>query len=81
MPAVKQITIGVAGHVDHGKTSLLNSLTGKNTDNLKEEIKRGMTINIGFAHLNEQICLIDVPGHENFIKNMIVEYVILILHY
>ena len=71
MPAVKQITIGVAGHIDHGKTSLVHSLTGKNTDNLKEEIKRGMTINIGFAHLNEQICLIDVPGHEKFIKNMI----------
>tara|TARA_B100001094_G_scaffold306908_1_gene338099 strand:+ start:1697 stop:3562 length:1866 start_codon:yes stop_codon:yes gene_type:complete len=71
MSQVKQITIGIAGHIDHGKTSLVQKLTGKNTDNLKEEIKRGMTINIGFAHLNEQICLIDVPGHENFIKNMI----------
>ena len=71
MSEIKQITVGVAGHIDHGKTSLVQSLTGKNTDNLKEEIKRGMTINIGFAHLNEQICLIDVPGHENFIKNMI----------
>ena len=71
MSQVKQITVGIAGHIDHGKTSLVQSLTGKNTDNLKEEIKRGMTINIGFAHLNEQICLIDVPGHENFIKNMI----------
>ncbi len=68
---MKQITIGVAGHIDHGKTSIVHCLTGKNTDNLNEEIKRGMTINIGFAHLNEQICLIDVPGHENFIKNMI----------
>ena len=71
MSEIKQITVGIAGHIDHGKTSLVQSLTGKNTDNLKEEIKRGMTINIGFAHLNEQICLIDVPGHENFIKNMI----------
>jgi len=71
MSNIKQVTIGVAGHIDHGKTSIVQSLTGKNTDTLNEEIKRGMTINIGFAHLNEHICLIDVPGHENFIKNMI----------
>jgi len=71
MSEIKQITIGVAGHIDHGKTSIVKCLTGKNTDTLNEEIKRGMTINIGFAHLNEQISLIDVPGHENFIKNMI----------
>jgi len=68
---MNQITIGVAGHIDHGKTSLVESLTGKNTDNLKEEIKRGMTINIGFAHLNKSISLIDVPGHEKFVKNMV----------
>ena len=66
-----QITVGVAGHIDHGKTSLVKSLTGKNTDNLKDEIKRGMTIDIGFAHLNEKISLIDVPGHEKFIRNMV----------
>ena len=71
MSGLNQFTIGVAGHIDHGKTSLVKCITGKNTDNLKEEIKRGMTINIGFAHLNEQISLIDVPGHENFIKNMV----------
>ena len=66
-----QLTVGIAGHIDHGKTSLVKALTGKNTDNLKEEITRGMTINIGFAHLNENISLIDVPGHEKFIKNMV----------
>ena len=68
---MNQITIGLAGHIDHGKTSLVESLTGKNTDNLKEEIKRGMTIDIGFAHFNKTISLIDVPGHEKFIKNMV----------
>ena len=68
---MNQITIGLAGHIDHGKTSLVKSLTGKNTDNLKEEIKRGMTIDIGFAHFNKSISLIDVPGHERFIKNMV----------
>ena len=52
---MSQITIGLSGHIDHGKTSIVKSLTGKNTDNLKEEIHRGMTINIGFAFLNEQI--------------------------
>ena len=48
MSDLGQLTIGVAGHIDHGKTSLVKSITGKNTDNLKEEIKRGMTINVGF---------------------------------
>ena len=47
---MNQITIGFAGHIDHGKTSLVQALTGKNTDNLKEEIQRGMTINIGLLH-------------------------------
>lgn len=68
---MKQITVGLAGHIDHGKTSIVQMLTGKNTDSLKEEIKRGMTIDIGFAHFNENISLIDVPGHEKFIKNMV----------
>ncbi len=68
---MKQITIGLAGHIDHGKTSIVHSLTGKNTDSLKEEIKRGMTIDIGFAHMSKTISLIDVPGHEKFIKNMV----------
>jgi selenocysteine-specific elongation factor len=68
---LKQFTIGLSGHIDHGKTSIVKSLTGKNTDNLKDEIKRGLTIDIGFAHLNKNISIIDVPGHEKFIKNMV----------
>jgi len=68
---VNQITIGLSGHIDHGKTSIVKSITGKNTDNLKDEINRGMTIDIGFAHLNDKISLIDVPGHEKFIRNMV----------
>ena len=72
MSQIKQNIIGLAGHIDHGKTSIVKALTGVNTDNLKEEIHRGMTINIGFAFLNDNITLIDVPGHEKFIKNMVV---------
>jgi len=68
---LKQFTIGLSGHIDHGKTSIVKSLTGQNTDNLKDEIKRGLTIDIGFAHLNDNISIIDVPGHEKFIKNMV----------
>ena len=68
---MKQFTIGLSGHIDHGKTSIVKSLTGQNTDNLKDEIKRGLTIDIGFAHLDENISIIDVPGHEKFIKNMV----------
>ena len=68
---MNQTTIGLSGHIDHGKTSIVKALTGKNTDNLKDEINRGMTIDIGFAHLNEKISLIDVPGHEKFIRNMV----------
>ncbi len=68
---MKQFTIGLSGHIDHGKTSIVKSLTGQNTDNLKDEIKRGLTIDIGFAHLNKNISIIDVPGHEKFIKNMV----------
>ena len=47
---MKQFTFGLSGHIDHGKTSIVKSLTGQNTDNLKDEIKRGLTIDIGFAH-------------------------------
>tara|TARA_B000000532_G_scaffold35435_2_gene24976 strand:- start:1796 stop:3646 length:1851 start_codon:yes stop_codon:yes gene_type:complete len=68
---LKQFTFGLSGHIDHGKTSIVKSLTGQNTDNLKDEIKRGLTIDIGFAHLNNHISIIDVPGHEKFIKNMV----------
>ena len=60
----------MAGHIDHGKTSLVKALTGTNTDRLEEELRRGMTIDIGFAFLDETITLIDVPGHEKFVKNM-----------
>ena len=70
---MKNILIGLAGHIDHGKTTLIQNLTGVNTDSLPEEKKRGMTIDIGFTELNldgTSIGIIDVPGHEKFIKNM-----------
>ncbi|MDH3975679.1 MAG: selenocysteine-specific translation elongation factor [Deltaproteobacteria bacterium] len=67
--------IGTAGHIDHGKTSLIRVLTGIDTDRLKEEKKRGMSIDIGFAYLdlpgNLRAGIVDVPGHENFIRNML----------
>ncbi len=66
-----QVVIGTAGHIDHGKTSLVEALTGTNTDSLDEERTRGMTINLGFAYLNEDITIIDVPGHEKFVRNMV----------
>ena len=66
-----QVIIGTAGHIDHGKTSIVKALTGTDTDRLKEEKKRGMTIDIGFAYLNNDITIIDVPGHEKFIRNMV----------
>ena len=66
-----QTVIGLSGHIDHGKTSLIKSLTGKDTDILIDEINRGMTIDIGFAFYNDFITIIDVPGHEKFIKNML----------
>ena len=70
----KHITIGVAGHVDHGKTALVRALTGTETDRLPEEQARGMSIVLGFAHLalpGGDVDLIDVPGHEKFIRTMI----------
>ncbi len=63
--------IGTAGHIDHGKTSLVRALTGTDTDRLKEEKERKITIDIGFAFLGEDVTIIDVPGHEKFIKNMV----------
>ena len=67
--------IGTAGHVDHGKTSLIRALTGIETDRLKEEKKRGITIELGFAYLTlpdgTRAGIIDVPGHEKFIRNML----------
>jgi len=70
----KHITVGVAGHVDHGKTALVRALTGTETDRLKEEQARGMSIVLGFAHLalpGGVVDLIDVPGHEKFVRTMI----------
>ena len=67
--------IGTSGHVDHGKTALIEALTGINADRLPEEKKRGMTIDLGFAHFFDEngdpVGVIDVPGHERFIRNMV----------
>ncbi len=63
--------IGTAGHIDHGKTSLIKALTGTDPDRLKEEKERGMTTDLGFAFLGEEATIIDVPGHEKFIRHMI----------
>ena len=72
---MKHIIVGTAGHIDHGKTALVRALTGIDTDRLKEEKERGISIDLGFAHLdlseNLRLGLIDVPGHERFIKNML----------
>lgn len=72
---MKNIIIGTAGHVDHGKTQLIKALSGIDTDRLSEEKKRGITIELGFAHIPNDagynIGVIDVPGHEKFIKNML----------
>jgi selenocysteine-specific elongation factor len=72
---LKQIVLGTAGHIDHGKTSLIKAITGINTDRLKEEILRGITIELGFAYLTlpsgRKIGIVDVPGHEKFVKNMV----------
>ncbi|NCB41016.1 MAG: selenocysteine-specific translation elongation factor [Clostridia bacterium] len=72
---MNNVIVGTAGHVDHGKTSLIKVLTGIDTDRLKEEKKRGITIELGFADMpapdGTDIGIIDVPGHEKFIKNML----------
>ena len=72
---MREIILGTAGHVDHGKTSLIRALTGIETDRLKEEKKRGITIELGFAHLDlpcgHRLGIVDVPGHEKFIRNMV----------
>jgi len=66
-----QKVIGLAGHIDHGKTALVKALTGVDTDRLEEEKRRGVTIDIGIAFYNADVTFIDVPGHERFIKNMV----------
>lgn len=85
---MKNIIIGTAGHIDHGKTTLIKYLTGKDTDTLPEEKKRGITIDLGFSFLdiseNKKVGIIDVPGHEKFIKNMVagisgINYIILVV--
>ncbi len=72
---MREIVLGTAGHVDHGKTSLVRALTGIETDRLREEKKRGITIELGFAFLDlpcgHRLGIIDVPGHEKFVKNMV----------
>lgn len=72
---MKNIIVGTAGHIDHGKTSLVRALTGIDTDRLKEEKERGISIELGFANLTTpaglRIAFVDVPGHERFVKNML----------
>src|SRR5512137_129299 len=67
---MRYLVAGTAGHIDHGKTSLVRALTGIDTDRLEEEKRRGISIDLGFAHLGE-ISFVDVPGHERFVKNML----------
>src|SRR6266851_1421268 len=70
----RDLILGTAGHIDHGKTSLVKALTGIDTDRLPEEKQRGITIDIGFASLDlgdYRLGIVDVPGHERFIKNML----------
>ena len=72
---MKHVIIGTAGHIDHGKTTLIKAMTGRDTDRLKEEKKRGITIDLGFTYFDlpggKRAGIIDVPGHEKFIKNML----------
>ncbi len=72
---IEHIIVGTAGHIDHGKTSMVKALTGIDTDRLPEEKKRGLTIDLGFAYLdldtNRRVSIVDVPGHERFVKNML----------
>lgn len=72
---MKQIILGTAGHIDHGKTALIKAVTGIDTDRLKEEKQRGITIELGFASMilpsGRRIGIVDVPGHEKFVKNMV----------
>jgi len=63
--------IGTAGHIDHGKTAVIRALTGIDADRLKEEKERGITIDIGFAYWKDDVTILDVPGHEKFIRNMV----------
>src|SRR5512147_2387003 len=72
---MKRVVVGTAGHIDHGKTSLVRALTGIDTDRLREEQRRGITIELGFAHLalpdGTVAGVVDVPGHERFVRAMV----------
>ena len=71
---IKSVIVGTAGHIDHGKSTLVEALTGTNPDRLEEEKRRGITIDLGFAFLEEggvRFGFVDVPGHERFVKNML----------
>ncbi|HOG07458.1 MAG TPA: GTP-binding protein, partial [Syntrophales bacterium] len=72
---MKHLIVGTAGHVDHGKTALVRALTGVDTDRLKEEKNRGITIELGFAPLTLPsglaVDIVDVPGHERFVRQMV----------
>ncbi len=79
VPRMKSVIVGTAGHIDHGKTALVKALTGIDADRLEEEKRRGITIDIGFAHLELplpggevlRLGFVDVPGHERFVRNML----------
>src|SRR3989475_5319085 len=71
---MKNVIVGTAGHIDHGKSALVEALSGTPPDRLEEEKRRGITIDLGFAFLEEngvRIGLVDVPGHERFVRNML----------
>ena len=72
---MRNVIVGTAGHIDHGKTTLVGALTGVDTDRLAEEKRRGISIDLGFAHLalssDLSLGFVDVPGHERFVKNML----------
>ncbi len=84
---MKHVIAGTAGHIDHGKTALVKVLTGTDTDRLAEEKRRGISIDLGFAHLDlgdVRIGFVDVPGHERFVKNMLagvwgIDFVLLVI--
>src|SRR5512142_2841549 len=74
MTNMRSIVIGTAGHIDHGKSTLVRALTGIDPDRLKEEKARGITIDLGFAHAaigGVNVAFVDVPGHERFVRNML----------
>lgn len=75
MASLPSLVVGTAGHIDHGKTALVRALTGTDTDRLPEERRRGITIELGFAHLilpsGREVAVVDVPGHERFVHHMV----------